>query len=430
MIRRLATCRNSSMKIRAVAKKNLSSVKQVSSGLPLDAPPSTREPEYEKAPPDQGIDAPCEPIYPPEAGHTFDTGNTLKFGARSEFLGVLHQRVDDHFSTTGRPRRDCLQMYVKTVIIFSWFLTSYAMLVFVAATWWQALPLAISLGLAMAAIGFNIQHDGGHQAYSNYSWINKLTALTLDLLGGSSYVWDRKHNSIHHTYANITGYDDDINIGFLGRLSPHQKRLKFHRLQHFYLWILYGVMAIKWLVYDDFRDILRGRIDGHVFVRPRGWTLTVFIVGKLVFFSMALVIPMLLCESRAVLLCYVVATFVQGVTLSVVFQLAHCVEDADFPLPNSVTGRIENAWAVHQVETTVDFASQNRLVAWFTGGLNFQIEHHLFPRICHVNYPVISKLVEETCREFGIKYVAHETFFAGVASHFRWLRRMGMSDAE
>lgn len=368
-------------------------------------------------------------IYYPETGHPMEPRKILKFGEDSEFLGVLRQRVDDYFSTTGRPQRDCPQMYVKAVIIFSWFVTSYSMLVLAASTWWQALSLAISLGLAMAAVGFNIQHDGGHQAFSNCRWINKLAAMTLDLLGGSSYVWDRKHNLIHHTYSNITGHDDDINIGFLGRLSPHQRLLKFHQFQQFYLWVLYGFMAIKWQVYDDFRDILRSRIAGHTFARPTGRNLFVFIVGKLFFFSVAFVIPILLCEAWAVLLCYVVATFVQGVTLSVVFQLAHCVEDADFPLPSGGTGRIENSWAVHQVETTVDFARKNRLVAWLTGGLNYQVEHHLFPRICHVNYPAISKLVEETCREFEIKYTVHETFFAGVASHFRWLRRMGLPDA-
>ena len=370
-----------------------------------------------------------KPLDLPEAGHPVDAVETLRFGGRSEFLGVLRQRVDDYFSTTGRPQRDCPQMYVKTALIFSWFVMSYAMLVFVTSTWWQALPLAISLGFAMAAVGFNIQHDGGHRAYSNYSCINKLMALTLDLLGGSSYAWDRKHNSIHHTYVNITGHDSDINIGFLGRLSPHQRRRKLHRFQHYYLWVLYGFMGIKWQVYDDFRDVLLGRIDGHAFVRPKGWDLIVFIVGKLVFFSVAFVIPMLVCGAWAVLLFYGVATFAQSLTLSVVFQLAHCVEDAEFPLPENGTGQIENAWAVHQVETTVDFARKNRLVAWFTGGLNFQIEHHLFPRICHVNYPMISNLVEETCSEFGINYVAHRTFFAGVASHFRWLRRMGMPDA-
>jgi len=357
------------------------------------------------------------------------SGQTLKFRAQTEFWSVLRQRVDDYFAETGRPRRDCPQMYAKTAIIIGWFVASYVLLVFFASAWWQALPLTISLGLAMAAVGFNIQHDGGHHAYSNHAWINKLMAMTLDMLGGSSYGWDRKHNAIHHTYTNITGHDGDINLGVLGRLSPHQPRLGFHRLQHFYVWGLYGFLAIKWQLVDDFWYLFTGRMDQIHVARPKRWDLVVFIAGKVVFFTAAFVIPLLFYPVWAVLLCYFAAAFVEGVTLSIVFQLAHAVEEADFPMPASGTGRIENDWAVHQVETTVDFARTDRLVSWFTGGLNFQIEHHLFPRICHVNYPAISKVVEETCSEFGIRYVVHETFLAGMASHFRWLRRMGMSEA-
>jgi len=362
-------------------------------------------------------------------GTLADNSAKVKFGARGEFFSVLRERVDEYFQDSGRRERDCPRMYLKTAIIFAWFVATYVLLVFFASAWWQALPLAISLGLAMSAIGFNIQHDGGHQAYSNHPWINKLMALTLDLLGGSSYAWDRKHNSIHHTYTNITGHDDDIELGILGRLSPHQRRLWFHRVQHFYLWALYGFMAIKWQIVDDFRDVARGRISGHRLPRPKGWDLVTFIVGKLVFFTFAFVVPIAVCGVWPVLLFYVVAAFVQGVTLSVVFQLAHAVEEAEFPMPESDSGQMENAWAAHQVETTVNFARKSRLVSWFTGGLNFQIEHHLFPRICHVNYPAISKLVEQTCREHGVKYVAHKSFFAGVASHFRWLRQMGLPEA-
>ena len=316
-------------------------------------------------------------------------------------------------------------MYLKTAIIVGWLLASYALLVFVVGTWWLALPLAISLGLSMAALGFNVQHDGGHRAYSDRGWINKLMAMSLDLLGGSSYVWARKHNSIHHSYANITGHDDDIDIGFLGRLSPHQKRLKFHGWQHFYLWPLYGLLPIKWQVYDDFRDVFTGRTGGHRLARPRGWDLAIFIGGKVIFFTLALAIPLALHPVWVVLLFWVVATFVQGEVLSVIFQLGHCVEHAAFPLPRPDTGRMEAPWAVHQIETTVDFAHRNRLLSWFIGGLNFQIEHHLFPRICHLNYPALAPLVEETCREFGLRYQAHKTFRAALASHFCWLRQMG-----
>lgn len=354
------------------------------------------------------------------------TSDVLKFNSGDEFYRQLRLRIDQYFASCGRDRRDCPQMYLKTVIIVVWFVASYGLLVFVAGSWWSVVPLAISLGLAMAAIGFNIQHDGGHQAYSKRPWANRLMARSLDLMGASSYFWARKHNTIHHSYANITGHDDDINLGFLGRLSPHQKRLWFHRYQHLYLWVLYGFLAIKWQAYDDFRDLAVGRVGGKRFTRPKRWDLAVFLGGKAIFFSLMLVIPLLMHPLWTVLLVGLTVSFVEGFALSIVFQLAHCVEEAAFPLPCNDTDRMETAWAEHQVEATVDFAPRNRLLSWFIGGLNFQIEHHLFPRICHVHYPAIAPLVEQTCREQGLPYVVNETFLSAAISHYRWLRRMGM----
>jgi len=365
----------------------------------------------------------------PDGQELLKTARELKFGASDGFSRELRQKVDRYFQSTGLRERDCPRMYLKTALVLGWFAASYTLLVFSAGTWWLALVLAVSLGLSTAAVGFNIQHDGGHHAYSNHRWINRVMAMTLDMLGGSSYVWARKHNSIHHSFANITGQDDDINLGLLGRLSPHQKRLKFHRLQHFYLWVLYGFLPVKWHLFDDFRNLVTGRIAGHRFPRPKGWDLLIFIGGKVFFYSLAFVIPLLLHPAWVVLVFYMATTYVQGLVLSVVFQMAHCVEEADFPLPREDTGRMETSWAAHQVETTVDFARRNRLLSWFIGGLNFQIEHHLFPQICHVHYAALAPLVEETCAEFGLTYAAHETFLAGVASHFRWLRRMGMTAA-
>lgn len=349
----------------------------------------------------------------------------LKFGKNNGFQMELRRHVDEFFRESGRRQRDCPQMYLKTAIILSCFAITYVLLVFVAQTWWQALPLAILLGLTMAGIGFNIQHDAGHHGYSNRPWINKLMSMTLDLIGASSYLWHWKHAVVHHTYVNITGHDTDIDLGILGRLTPHQKRLAFHRWQHWYLWPLYGLMAIKWQLIDDFRDFARGRVGEHRIPRPRGWEIVIFFVGKGIFFALMFGIPLLFHPLWIVLIYYAVTAIVLGVVLSVVFQLAHCVEEAEFPMPQPGTGRIDNAWAIHQAETTVDFARRSRVVAWLLGGLNFQIEHHLFPRICHVNYPAISKAVEATCREFGVKYTQHESFRSGLASHYRWLRQMG-----
>lgn len=361
--------------------------------------------------------------------HTTATSGEVKFGEDTGFHQELRKRVRQHFLMSGQRQRDCPRMYVKTGIVLGWFLISYFSLVFFPVAWWLSVPIAISLGLSMAAVGFNVQHDGGHGAYSARAWVNGLMAMSLDLLGGSSYIWARKHNKIHHSYTNITGHDDDINVGFVGRLSPHQKRLRFHRMQHYYLWFLYGLLPTKWQMYDDFRDVITGRIGVRRFERPKAWKLVIFFGGKIAFFSLAFLIPMLLHPAWAVLLLYAVASFVQGLALSVVFQSAHCVEETSFPLPKNGTRRMKAAWAVHQVETTVNFACGSRLLSWLIGGLNFQIEHHLFPRICHVHYPALSRLVRETCETHGVRYTAHDSFWGVVASHFRWLRRMGAASS-
>ena len=358
--------------------------------------------------------------------NTRNPNSRLTFGRDNSFQVELRRRVDEYFRRTGRRQRDCPQMYLKTAIILAVFFTFYFLLVLVAANWWQALPLAILLGLSMAAIGFNIEHDGSHQAYSQHAWINRLTAMTMDLIGASSYVWHWKHAVVHHTYTNLTGHDADIELGFVGRVTPHQRRFSFHRWQHFYLWPLYGVNVIKWHLFDDFRDVILGRIGSQRMPRPKRWELVGFIWAKALFITMAFAAPLLLHRVWVVFLFYGVTVIVAGVVVSVVFQLAHCVEQAEFPLPQKDSATIENAWAIHQAETTVDFARRSRVESWLLGGLNFQIEHHLFPRICHVNYPAISKLVEETCREFGVKYREHVSFRAGLRSHFRWLRRMGL----
>jgi len=320
-------------------------------------------------------------------------------------------------------------MYLKTAIILAAFVSTYALLVFVATEWWHALPLAIALGLTVVAIGFNIMHDANHEAYSERRWVNRLMGVTLDVVGGSSYFWRWKHNVFHHTFVNVAGYDTDINLAGFGRLTPQHRRLPIHRWQHFYAWFLYGVMVFKWQLYDDFRLVFTRRMDTHLCPRPRGSELAVFIAGKIVFFSFAFALPLWLQPVFAVAAVYAVAALVTGVVLGVVFQLAHCVEQADFPV-EAEAGRMAAPWAVHQVETSVDFARDNRAVSWLLGGLNFQIEHHLFSRICHVNYPAIAPVVETTCREYGVRYKSNTTVLSALGSHYRWLRAMGRPDPE
>src|SRR3989441_285528 len=222
-----------------------------------------------------------------------------------------------------------------------------------------ALPISVLLGLLAAGIGFNIQHDGGHQAYSNHPWVNKLMAMTLELIGGSSHLWRWKHVVLHHTYVNITGHDTDIDLGLLARLTPHQRRLPYHRWQHLYLWPLYGLLAIKWQLLDDFRKLISGRISNQPFPGPKGRELVIFIAAKAIFFTMAFGIPLLFHSIGVVLLYYGVAGLVAGVALGVVFQGAHCVEEAAFPLPREQTGGVVPARVIQQASCTVGFARRS-----------------------------------------------------------------------
>jgi linoleoyl-CoA desaturase len=268
-------------------------------------------------------------------------------------------------------------------------------------------------------------HDGSHQAYSRHRWINRVMAATLDVVGGSSYIWQWKHGRFHHTWVNVAGHDSDIDLGVLGRLSPQQPRRPWHRWQHIYLWVLYGVTAVRWHLYGDFRDIITGTIGTRPFARPRGWDLAAFVLGKLAFFTLAFGVPLAFHSIGTVVFFYATTAAVAGVLLALVFQMAHVVEAAAFPMPNEGGLRIDKPWAIHQLETTVDFARGNRALSWLIGGLNFQVEHHLFPHISHVHYPVVSRVVKDACSEFGVAYLEHRTFAAGIASHYRWLRQLG-----
>lgn len=352
----------------------------------------------------------------------------LEFDADTAFQTELRRRVDDYFRTTGRPKRGGWRMIAKTAIILACFAASYLLLVFAAQTAWQGLALAVLLGLFTAFVGMNIQHDAGHQAYCDRAWVNRLMAMTLDLIGGSSFVWHWKHTVIHHRYVNITWYDNDINLGPLGRLSPHHRRLWYHRWQHIYLWLFYGMEAMKLQLLDDFRYVVKGRLGYHRIPRPRGWELAGFIAGKAVFFGWTVAIPLLLHPWWIVLFYYVVAAAVVGIVMVSVFVMPHCVGGADFPLPPPGAGRLDRPWAVHQAQATLNFARQSRVLTWLLGGLNYHKEHHLFPLICHVNYPALAPMVEQTCRDFGVPYKEHPSFLAGLAAHYRWLREMGRAD--
>ena len=245
-------------------------------------------------------------------------------------------------------------------------------------------------------------------------------------LGGTAYFWHYKHNVAHHTHPNVQDHDDDINLGVLGRVSPHQKWYPHHRFQWAYLWVVYSLLALEWQTTGEFRNLMFKRRIGSTRVpAPRGREQVIFWVGKLVFFALAFALPLTLHSFGHVIGVYVIAAATLGVVLATVFQLAHCSDQAQFRMVTSDDPAVGRPWAEHQVETTVDFARGNRPLSWYLGGLNFQIEHHLFPKICHVHYAALAPIVEDVCRSNGVRYFAFPTARAALASHVRLLRVMG-----
>lgn len=337
-----------------------------------------------------------------------------QFPPHSGFYAALRVAVDAEVAAIDRTR-DVAEMYTKIALIGACTVACYA--AYLSLSGAGVIALAIPLGILLALVGFNVQHDGGHESLSRSRLINRCAAFSLDLLGGSSYVWRWKHNFYHHSYPNIGGIDSDIELGPVGHLAPFHARHRAHRYQHIYLWLLYGLLPVKWHFLDDFRDVLRGQIGDMPLPRPRGLDLFVFLTGKAVFFVTAFIIPSFVHGVALALTFYLVTSLVVGVALSVVFQLAHCVEGTAFCL-----GQAVDEWALHQLATTANFAPRSRLLRWSIGGLNYQIEHHLFPRLSHVHYPRIAPVVRRVCAERGVPYRVHETFGDALRAHYRLLR--------
>ena len=353
----------------------------------------------------------------------------VRFSGSSDFYETVRHRVNVYFLDNGISRTGDRRMFLKTGLITAWLAASYALLVFFSSSLIMAVLTAFALAQGLALVGFNIAHDGAHGSYSGNKKVNWLMGLTLDLIGGSQMLWQQKHNILHHTYTNIDEVDDDLQMHGLLRISPNQKRRPWHRFQHLYAFPVYGLLTLSLVTFSDFQKFFSGRIGGYKLRKPTPSETVLFFFTKVFYFGYTLALPLFFHPLLHVLIAFLAVHLVLGFTLSLVFQMAHTVEGTAFPRPDPGTALIRNEWAIHEVETTANFAPQNRLAAWCLGGLNFQIEHHLFPRVCHVHYPAISRIVRETCREFSIAYVSYPTLRSTVAGHYRFLKRLGAKTA-
>ncbi len=350
----------------------------------------------------------------------------ITFSHGTGFHTTLKRRVDRYFNDRGIGKAGDIRLFAKTAITLACAVLAYVYLVFFASSWLGVLLGIVVMSQALAFIGLNIQHDANHGSYSKNKRVNRIMGLTIDLIGGSHFLWLQKHNILHHTYTNIDDLDDDLHTSGLLRLSPDQTRRPWHRFQHWYALPIYSLLTLSWVFYGDFRKLILGRIGDYRLRRPSWRDLTLFVGMKSLYYGLALGVPLLLHPVLPVVAAFLGVHLLLGFTLATVFQLAHTVDGNSFPAPSPQTLQMDNEWAVHEIETTADFARSNPIVSWCLGGLNFQIEHHLFPRICHVHYREISRIVEATCHEFGVSYLAFPSISAALRAHLRHLRALGL----
>jgi len=300
------------------------------------------------------------------------------------------------------------------------FIALYIQLLVWTPVWYLGILECIVLGGFIAGIGFNVLHDGSHGSFSNNKWINRIAASSISLLGANHFMWNMKHNMIHHSFTNIDGVDDDIEIGILMRMAPTQKRLKLHKFQHFYFWFLYMLLYIFWIFFSDYSKYFSRKIGPVPLKKMSFWDHFEFWSVKLYHAAIFIVVPIYAVGWAAWLVGFIVACVVAGFVLSIVFQLAHTVEQTAFPEADFASHKLPDEFAAHQIKTTANFATNNKLVSWLVGGLNFQIEHHLFPKISHVHYPAISNIVRKVCAEHQLQYIEYPTMRGAVLAHVRF----------
>ena len=341
------------------------------------------------------------------------------------FHAELKTRIAEYFVQVGRSTTGNYQLFIKALVFMVAFVAIYTHLVFFTpSVIWQILE-SVLLGVIVAAIGFNVMHDGAHGSFSRYKWVNLLAAFSLNILGGNSFMWNIKHNIIHHAYTNIDGVDDDIDIQPWLRMSSTQKKYRLHKYQHLYFWILYSLLYIFWVFLLDYKKYFKGRI-GKMPIKKMSWKdHVIFWKFKLVHLFLFIGLPVYAVGFESWLISFLIFSLVAGFVLSIIFQLAHTVEHTTFPVANPETGKMEDEWAFHQLKTTANFATKSKVITWLVGGLNFQIEHHLFPKISHVHYPALHHIIKKICEEHDIHYIEFKNLRFAIASHVSFLKKMG-----
>ncbi|WP_210420735.1 acyl-CoA desaturase [Chitinophaga sp. XS-30] len=324
-------------------------------------------------------------------------------------------------------------MWIKTASMLLLYFGPYAAILAGLGTGnaWLFLGLWVLMGLGMSGIGTSVMHDANHGTYSANKRVNKLISYTLEMIGGYTVNWKIQHNILHHTYTNLSGLDEDIDTMGLIRLSPNQPLKWYHRYQHLYAWFFYMIMTLYWMTAKDFLQVVRYKksnllVKERISLKQAMWHIGMY---KALYYAYIIVLPILFSGMPwyYIIAGFVLMHFTGGLLLSCIFQPAHIMETSDFAVPHHADGKqkVENSWAVHEIENTTNFAPRNHVLSWFAGGLNFQIEHHLFTNVCHVHYRKLAPIVKQTAKEFNLPYNEQRTFRKALQTHAIMLKKLG-----
>lgn len=343
----------------------------------------------------------------------------------SVFYNALKTEVENYFSNQHLKKTGNWKLFLKTGILVPASIILYILLMVFD---WQVVGIVLLsglLGFTHACIGFNIMHDANHGSYSDRKWVNEMWGLTMNALGSNAFIWKQKHNIIHHTYTNVDGIDDDIAKSPVIRQCQTQKWLPIHRVQHLYLPLVYAISSFAWTFLTDYMKYFNRKVYTTPMMKMNLKEHMIFWGSKLLYAGVYILIPLLVKGGFFWLLFFASMHVVLGLTIAIVFQLAHVVEHTEFESATIDPKVIESEWAVYQVKTTANFATGSKVLSWLVGGLNFQIEHHLFPRISHIHYPAISKIVKKVCEQYNVPYHSFPTMWSAVVSHFRFMKQLG-----
>lgn len=354
----------------------------------------------------------------------------FKNNLHEEFNRTLNQRVNQYIKSSKFGRYANVEMVIKSIFMFCLYFVPYFMFLFgIVESIWVFYLMAFLMGLGKAGIGLSVMHDANHGAYSRKKWVNQVVGYSLNLIGGNATNWKIQHNVKHHTYTNVAGMDEDISPrGNVLRFNPYTKVKPHHKWQYIYAWLLYGLMTMSWIIVKDITQLFGYTKDGMLKKQTKNVTRAwIWLIGtKVVYYSYILALPILFTSFAwfHILLGFLLMHYVAGFTLGIIFQPAHVMEENSFE-DGATTEVVEENWAVHQLKTTCNFAHKNRVLSWYVGGLNYQIEHHLFPNVCHVHYRKLSKIVRQTAEEFNVPYKSYPTFASALVSHGRMLYALG-----